>query len=90
MFYMVFDLQRALILSTISENEPLSISQLTKLLEMSGGTTIYRYLAELEHRRLIEIKKKGKSQIITTTNRAIPVKSENLKKIIEMFGIKRK
>ena len=76
---------RARILSIIAENEPISITKLSKLAGISTGTTTYRYVQELKDRKLIilkkENKKRGKPTMLSITNKANPL---NIKAIESM------
>ena len=88
-----FSFQRALILSTIKDNEPISISNLAKKINSSAGTTIYRYLEELEEYGLIKMKKenkkRGKPTMLSTTDKAKPLSQEEkeiLSGIKDMLG----
>lgn len=94
---MAFSWQRAWILSLIAKHEPVSIAELSRLAEVSAGTTIMRHLNELEDRGLITLtktkenkkKKRGNPLIIKTTikARALPLKtfeiSDKIKNILK-------
>lgn len=70
---MKFSFTRPYILSKIVEDGPLSITELSKMVGISRGTTIYRYLEELKQRGLITIDKKenetGQPSIIIATEK---------------------
>lgn len=84
---MKFSLIRGKILSAIAENQPISVTKLSEIVGISKGTTIYRYLNELETRGLIKIKgenkKRGKPKQIFITEKAKPYKFENINKTIK-------
>lgn len=89
---MKFSLTRALILSTISENQPISVSDLAKKINLSKGTSIYRYLEELKKRGLIIMEKekdvskikKGNPTFIRTTKKANAFDSKDVKKLLNL------
>jgi len=78
---------RGLILSAIAENEPISVTDLSKKLNISMGTTIYRYLEELKQRGLITMKqeknKRGKPTMLSTTSKAKPFKFKSMDNTIK-------
>jgi len=80
---MAFSLMRARILQAIKKDEPINIVQLAKKLKISGGTSIYRYVRELEERGLIktykELKKRGQPTMLITTEKAKPLLDGELK-----------
>lgn len=80
---MKFNTKRARILSIIAEKGPLSISDLARLSETSMGTTIHRYIEELESKGLIESftekKKQGKPRMLRVTSKAAPIAEETWK-----------
>jgi len=87
---MAFSIMRARILQEIKKNEPINIIQLTKKLKTSGGTSIYRYLRELEKRGLIktykEEKKRGQPTLLITTEKAKPLLEGELKALDKITG----
>lgn len=79
---MSISLMRAKVLSYIAKYEkdhkkPISISELSRLTGIPNGTTLIRYLKELDDRDLIEMKRntkiRGYPVLIKTTNKADPV-----------------
>lgn len=82
---MAFSMTRAKILAIIKKGEPISITSLSKQINLSRGTTIYRYLEELEQRGLIkrykELKKRGQPTMLITTEKAKPLSLKFLEKL---------
>lgn len=84
---MKLNIMRASILSTIQENQPITVSALAEKVNISKGSSIYRYLKELEKRKLITMKKeknknktkKGNPTYINTTNKAKPFSLQEIK-----------
>lgn len=75
---MKFDIQRGWLLRIIKDNPNISISKLSEKSGIAGGTTIYRYLEELESKGLITMRKadkkeKGQPTHLNTTNKAKPM-----------------
>lgn len=81
--------KRAEILRIIKDNEPLTVTQLGKLLNISLGSSIYRYLNELKARDLIEVfkdsKKRGQPAFIKTTPKADPISKGVFDMVNKMF-----
>lgn len=81
--------KRAEILRIIKDNEPLTVTQLGKILNISLGSSIYRYLNELEERGLIELtkdsKKRGQPAFIKTTPKADPISKGVFDMVNKMF-----
>jgi predicted transcriptional regulator len=77
---MKFSLKRGEILQVIKDNEPIGVTALAKKVNLSAGTTIYRYLEELKSKKLIEMysdkEKRGKPNIVKTTDKARPFLKE--------------
>jgi len=59
---MKLSVMRGYILALIKENQPITVTELSKKLNISTGTSIYRYLKELEERKLIVMKKESGSE----------------------------
>jgi len=76
---------RARILTTIKEKEPIKMVDLAKAVNISPGTTITRYIKELEEAGLIVLlkdsKQRGQPVFLKTTSKADPINSEWLKVI---------
>lgn len=79
---MKFSTQRGWLLRIIFDNPNISITQLSKVSGVSRGTTIYRYLEELESKGLIEMnktinektaKEKGQPTYLKATKKAKPM-----------------
>lgn len=84
-----FDVKRAIILSVIRNHEPISVTNLAKEVNLSKGTTIYRYLRELKQRGLITLekqkKKVGQPTMVSTTAQATPM-IEPVAKVLETIA----
>lgn len=75
---MKFSTQRGWLLRIICDNPNITITQLSKMSGVSRGTTIYRYLEELESKGLITMtkadkKEKGQPTHLKATSKAKPM-----------------
>jgi predicted ArsR family transcriptional regulator len=87
---MAFSIRRGEILRTICDNSPISVIELSRRVKISAGTTIYRYLKELEDRGLITMykdskKKRGNPTMIKATDKANPPTEFELNVMKKMF-----
>ena len=54
---MKFNQAKQIIIETVKKNQPINISKLAKKIGLSKGSSIYRYLRELENENIIIMKK---------------------------------